>query len=141
MRARFPGIVGPDTKDICYATQNRQRAARELAMAVDVVLVVGAANSSNSNRLREIAEEQGVPAYLIADADALDLRWLEGARSVGITAGASAPAELVQELIDRLRTLERWSSSRRCRGSPRTCVSACRRNWSIRRRFEASLLA
>jgi 4-hydroxy-3-methylbut-2-enyl diphosphate reductase len=106
LRARFPGIVGPDTKDICYATQNRQRAARELAMEVDVVLVVGAANSSNSNRLREIAEEQGAPAYLIADADALDLRWLEGARSVGITAGASAPAELVQELIDRLRTLD-----------------------------------
>ena len=106
LRARFPRIVGPDTKDICYATQNRQRAARELALAVDVVLVVGAANSSNSNRLREIAAEQGVPAYLIADADALDPRWLEGARSVGITAGASAPAELVQELIDRLRTLE-----------------------------------
>jgi 4-hydroxy-3-methylbut-2-enyl diphosphate reductase len=105
LRARFPGIVGPDTKDICYATQNRQRAARELAQSVDVVLVVGAANSSNSNRLREIAAEQGIPAYLIADADALDPRWLEGATSVGITAGASAPAELVQELIDRLGTL------------------------------------
>jgi 4-hydroxy-3-methylbut-2-en-1-yl diphosphate reductase len=106
LRARFPAISGPDTKDICYATQNRQRAARELALAVDVVLVVGAANSSNSNRLREIAAEQGVPAYLIADADALDPRWLEGARSVGITAGASAPAELVQQLIDRLGTIE-----------------------------------
>jgi 4-hydroxy-3-methylbut-2-en-1-yl diphosphate reductase len=105
LRARFPGIVGPDTKDICYATQNRQRAARELALSVDVVLVVGAANSSNSNRLREIAAEQGVPAYLIADANALDQQWLKGARSVGITAGASAPAELVQELIDRLGTL------------------------------------
>jgi len=105
LRQRFPGIVGPDTKDICYATQNRQRAARELAEAVDVVLVVGAANSSNSNRLREIAAEQGIPAYLIADADALDPAWLAGAKSVGITAGASAPAELVQELIDRLRTL------------------------------------
>jgi 4-hydroxy-3-methylbut-2-enyl diphosphate reductase len=104
LRARFPRIVGPDTKDICYATQNRQRAARELALAVDLVLVVGAANSSNSNRLREIAAEQGVPAYLIADADALDPRWLDGAQSVGITAGASAPAELVQELIDRLGT-------------------------------------
>jgi len=106
LRARFPAIVGPDTKDICYATQNRQRAARELAMSVEVVLVVGAANSSNSNRLREIAEEQGVPAYLIADADALDPSWIKGARSVGITAGASAPAELVQELIDRLGTLD-----------------------------------
>ncbi|HEV2548532.1 MAG TPA: 4-hydroxy-3-methylbut-2-enyl diphosphate reductase [Stellaceae bacterium] len=105
LRQRFPTIVGPDTKDICYATQNRQRAARELALAVDVVLVVGAANSSNSNRLREIAAEQGVPAYLIADADALDPRWIEGVESVGITAGASAPAELVQKLIDRLREL------------------------------------
>ncbi len=105
LRARFPAIVGPDTKDICYATQNRQRAARELAQAVDVVLVVGAANSSNSNRLREIAAEQGVPAFLIADADALDPGWVAGAEAVGITAGASAPAELVQELIDRLRTL------------------------------------
>jgi 4-hydroxy-3-methylbut-2-enyl diphosphate reductase len=105
LRERFPTIVGPDTKDICYATQNRQHAARELALDVDVVLVVGAANSSNSNRLREIAAEQGVPAYLIADADALDPRWLEGIESVGITAGASAPAELVQQLIDRLREL------------------------------------
>jgi 4-hydroxy-3-methylbut-2-en-1-yl diphosphate reductase len=106
LRGRFPAIVGPDTKDICYATQNRQRAARELALAVDVVLVVGAANSSNSNRLREIAAEQGIPAYLIADADALDASWLEGASSVGITAGASAPAELVQQLIDRLGELD-----------------------------------
>jgi 4-hydroxy-3-methylbut-2-enyl diphosphate reductase len=106
LRQRFPTIVGPDTKDICYATQNRQRAARELALAVDVVLVVGAANSSNSNRLREIAAEQGVPAYLIADADALDPRWIKGVESVGITAGASAPAELVQQLIDRLKELD-----------------------------------
>ena len=105
LRQRFPTIVGPDTKDICYATQNRQRAARELAQAVDVVLVVGAANSSNSNRLREIAAEQGVPAYLIADADALDPRWINGVESVGITAGASAPAELVQQLLDRLREI------------------------------------
>jgi 4-hydroxy-3-methylbut-2-en-1-yl diphosphate reductase len=107
LRERYPTIVGPDTKDICYATQNRQRAARELAMSVDVVLVVGAANSSNSNRLREIAAEQGVPAYLIADADALDPRWLDGVTSVGITAGASAPAELVQQLIDRLASIDR----------------------------------
>jgi 4-hydroxy-3-methylbut-2-en-1-yl diphosphate reductase len=105
LRERFPTIVGPDTKDICYATQNRQRAARELALDVDVVLVVGAANSSNSNRLREIAAEQGVPAYLIADADALDPTWLTDVESVGITAGASAPAELVQQLIDRLKEL------------------------------------
>ena len=105
LKARFPSIVGPDTKDICYATQNRQRAARELAGIVDVVLVVGAPNSSNSNRLREIAAESGVPSYLIEDAAALDPRWVEGAAAVGITAGASAPAELVEALIDRLREL------------------------------------
>src|SRR5262249_51641095 len=93
LKERFPSIVGPDTKDICYATQSRQRAARELARQVDVVLVVGAPNSSNSNRLREIAAESGVPSYLIEDAAALDPNWLAGADAVGITAGASAPAE------------------------------------------------
>src|SRR5438477_715567 len=105
LKARFPTIVGPDTKDICYATQNRQRAARELAKIVDVVLVVGAPNSSNSNRLREIAAESGVPSYLIEAARALDRHWLGGASAVGITAGASAPAELVEEVITRLREL------------------------------------
>jgi 4-hydroxy-3-methylbut-2-en-1-yl diphosphate reductase len=103
LRRRFTDLVGPDTKDICYATQNRQRAARELAKIVDVVLVVGAPNSSNSNRLREIAAESGVPSYLIEDARALDPRWLEGATSVGITAGASAPDTLVEELVEKLR--------------------------------------
>src|SRR5919108_859856 len=102
LKARFPKIVGPDTKDICYATQNRQRAARELAKVVDVVLVVGAPNSSNSNRLREIAAESGVASYLIEDARALDPRWLDGVSAVGITAGASAPAVLVEDLIARL---------------------------------------
>src|SRR5690349_15839378 len=105
LKERFPSIVGPDTKDICYATQNRQRAARELARIVDVVLVVGAPNSSNSNRLREIAAESGVASYLIEDARALDARWLEGASAVGITAGASAPEELVEQLIARLREM------------------------------------
>jgi 4-hydroxy-3-methylbut-2-en-1-yl diphosphate reductase len=105
LKARFPTIVGPDTKDICYATQNRQRAARELAKIVDVVLVVGAPNSSNSNRLREIAAESGVPSYLIEDARALHPDWIHGATAVGITAGASAPAELVEEVITRLREL------------------------------------
>ena len=105
LKARFPTIVGPDTKDICYATQNRQRAARELARMVDVVLVVGAPNSSNSNRLREIAAESGVASYLIEDARALDPNWIEGASAVGITAGASAPAELVEEVIARLREI------------------------------------
>src|SRR5215470_12109969 len=105
LKVRFPSIVGPDTKDICYATQNRQRVARELAKIVDVVLVVGAPNSSNSNRLREIAAESGVPSYLIEDAGALNPRWVEGVSAVGITAGASAPAVLVEDLIDRLREL------------------------------------
>jgi 4-hydroxy-3-methylbut-2-en-1-yl diphosphate reductase len=105
LKARFPTIVGPDTKDICYATQNRQRAARELAKIADVVLVVGAPNSSNSNRLREIAAECGVPSYLIEDARSLDPGWLVGASSVGITAGASAPDALVEELVARLREM------------------------------------
>jgi len=105
LKERFPTIVGPDTKDICYATQNRQRAARELARMVDVVLVVGAPNSSNSNRLREIAAESGVASYLIEDACALDPNWVKDASGVGITAGASAPAELVEELIARLREI------------------------------------
>jgi 4-hydroxy-3-methylbut-2-enyl diphosphate reductase len=106
LKARFPSIVGPDTKDICYATQNRQRATLELAKIVDVVLVVGAPNSSNSNRLREIAAEFGVPSYLIEDATALDPRWLQGVSAVGITAGASAPDELVEELVERLRQMD-----------------------------------
>jgi len=105
LKRRFPAIVGPDVKDICYATQNRQAAVRQLAKEVDVLLVVGAQNSSNSNRLREIGTEIGVPSYLIDDAAALDPHWLNGATVVGITAGASAPEELVQELIGRLRQL------------------------------------
>jgi 4-hydroxy-3-methylbut-2-enyl diphosphate reductase len=103
LKARFPAIVGPDTRDICYATQNRQTAVRGLAREVDLILVVGAQNSSNSNRLREIGEAAGTPSYLIESAETLDLAWLGGARTVGITAGASAPESLVQELIARLR--------------------------------------
>jgi 4-hydroxy-3-methylbut-2-en-1-yl diphosphate reductase len=103
LKARFPSIVGPNTDDICYATQNRQRAVLELAPKVDLVLVVGAANSSNSNRLREIAEAAGVPAYLIEDAFGLDTGWLDGVSSVGITAGASAPEDLVQDVIATLK--------------------------------------
>jgi 4-hydroxy-3-methylbut-2-enyl diphosphate reductase len=102
LRARFPGIVGPDTRDICYATQNRQTAVRALAREVDLILVVGAQNSSNSNRLREIGAAAGRPSYLIDHAGSLDLAWLGGARSVGITAGASAPERLVEELVARL---------------------------------------
>ncbi len=102
LEARFPGIRGPDVKDICYATQNRQSAVRLLVDRCDVILVIGADYSSNSSRLREIGAETGTDSYLIPDAGGLDPAWLEGARSVGITAGASAPEELVQGLLDRL---------------------------------------
>ncbi len=102
LRQRFPEIVGPDVKDICYATQNRQQAVRQLAQEVDLILVVGAQNSSNSNRLREIGAQMGVPSYLIGDATELKAEWLHGITSVGITAGASAPERLVLDLIERL---------------------------------------
>jgi len=102
---RFTDIVGPETRDICYATQNRQTAVRELSKAVDVILVVGAKNSSNSNRLREIGEEDGTPSYLIADGSELDASWFRTAEIVGITAGASAPEVLVEDVIDALRRL------------------------------------
>jgi 4-hydroxy-3-methylbut-2-enyl diphosphate reductase len=102
LRARFTDITGPDTRDICYATQNRQSAVRELARQVDLLLVVGSANSSNSNRLQEIGAEEGVPCYLIPDAEALKPEWLSGAETIGLTAGASAPETLVQEVIAAL---------------------------------------
>ena len=103
LRRRFPKVVGPDVKDICYATQNRQAAVRSLASVVDLVLVVGAQNSSNSNRLCEVSTDSGVPSYLIEDPSKLDPAWLRGAKSIGITAGASTPEELVQDLIETLR--------------------------------------
>ncbi|MGN6317434.1 4-hydroxy-3-methylbut-2-enyl diphosphate reductase [Trinickia sp.] len=102
---RFSNIVGPDTRDICYATQNRQAAVRELSEQVDVLLVVGATNSSNSNRLREIGAESGVASYLVADGTELKAEWFTGAQTVGITAGASAPEEMVEHVIDALRAL------------------------------------
>ena len=102
LKTRFPNIIGPDVKDICYATQNRQQAVRELAEHVDLLLVVGAPNSSNSNRLREIGSELGIPSYLIDDAGNLDPSWLDGVNIVGVSAGASAPEELIQEVIERL---------------------------------------
>jgi 4-hydroxy-3-methylbut-2-enyl diphosphate reductase len=105
LQRKFSNIVGPETRDICYATQNRQTAVRDLSKLVDVILVVGATNSSNSNRLREIGEESGLPSYLIADGSELDPKWLEGAKVVGLTAGASAPEVLVEDVIDRLRRL------------------------------------
>jgi 4-hydroxy-3-methylbut-2-enyl diphosphate reductase len=103
LKARFPAITGPDVRDICYATQNRQQAVRELAQEVDMILVVGSRNSSNSNRLREIGAELGKPSYLIDDADALRPEWLDGVSTVGLTAGASAPETLVQGVIAGLR--------------------------------------
>ncbi len=106
LKARFPSIIGPDTKDICYATQHRQQVVRELAKVVDVVLVVGARNSSNSNRLREIGTEQNVNAYLIEDASEFNPEWIRGANAVGITAGASAPEDLVQDLVTAIRAVQ-----------------------------------
>jgi 4-hydroxy-3-methylbut-2-enyl diphosphate reductase len=105
LRARFPGITGPRKDDICYATQNRQDAVKDLASKCDVVIVVGSTNSSNSNRLREVASKLGVPAYMLDDAADLDPAWVEGKDVVGVTAGASAPENLVREVVDRLRAL------------------------------------
>jgi len=105
LKRRFPEIVGPKTDDICYATQNRQDAVKFMAPRCDVVIVVGSPNSSNSNRLREVADQLGVPAYMIDSADELDPAWIAGRPRVGVTAGASAPEVLVQEVIARLRSL------------------------------------
>lgn len=105
LRSRFPAIVGPKKDDICYATQNRQDAVKFMAPRVDVVFVVGSRNSSNSNRLREVAELLGVPAYLIDNADGIDPACLEGRERVGVTAGASAPEVLVEAVIERLQAL------------------------------------
>jgi 4-hydroxy-3-methylbut-2-enyl diphosphate reductase len=105
LKDRFPGIVGPDVRDICYATQNRQQAVHDLAGQVDVILVVGSRNSSNSNRLREIGQELGRPAYLIDDAAALHPDWFTPDSIVGLTAGASAPETLVRGVIDGLRAI------------------------------------
>ena len=105
LKAKFPAIQGPKNDDICYATQNRQDAVRELASQCDLVLVVGSPNSSNSNRLRELAERDGVEAYLIDGAIEIDPQWVKGRKRVGITAGASAPEVLVRGVIERLREL------------------------------------
>jgi 4-hydroxy-3-methylbut-2-enyl diphosphate reductase len=105
LEARFTDIQGPDIRDICYATQNRQSAVRDLSKHVDVILVVGAANSSNSNRLREIGAEVGVPSYLISDGSEFNPEWVHNARTVGITAGASAPEVLVDEVIEALKRI------------------------------------
>jgi 4-hydroxy-3-methylbut-2-enyl diphosphate reductase len=105
LRARFPSIVGPKKDDICYATQNRQDAVKALAKQCDVVIVVGSPNSSNSNRLREVAQNQGVDSYMVDNAGELKAEWVQGKARVGITAGASAPEVLVKAVIDKLKSL------------------------------------
>ncbi|WP_339846191.1 4-hydroxy-3-methylbut-2-enyl diphosphate reductase [uncultured Halopseudomonas sp.] len=105
LRARFPAIDGPRKDDICYATQNRQDAVKQLAAACDLVLVVGSPNSSNSNRLRELSERMGTPAYLIDGAEEIQPGWLDGVKHIGITAGASAPDVLVRQVIRHLHGL------------------------------------
>ncbi len=108
LRKRFPNIQGPKKNDICYATQNRQDAVKKLAQETDIVLVVGSPNSSNSNRLKEVAERIGTIAYLIDNETEIDQEWLKGKEKIGLTAGASAPAELVENVIEKLRE---WGAS------------------------------
>jgi len=105
LKARFPNIQEPKKGDICYATTNRQEAVKFMAPQVEVVIVVGSPNSSNSNRLREVAQKMGTPAYMVDRAEQIDPTWLDGFRRVGVTAGASAPEVLVQAVIDRLKEL------------------------------------
>nr|WP_279237540.1 4-hydroxy-3-methylbut-2-enyl diphosphate reductase [Dyella sedimenti] len=123
LRAKFTDIEGPRKDDICYATQNRQDAVRRLADAVDLMLVVGSVNSSNSNRLRELAERQGVRAYLIDGAEHIERSWLDGVARIGLTAGASAPEKLVRDVIARLQS---WGagSVRELDGDPETITFA-----------------
>jgi 4-hydroxy-3-methylbut-2-enyl diphosphate reductase len=121
LKRRFPRIVGPKKDDICYATQNRQDAVKLMAPQVDVVIVVGSPNSSNSNRLREVAAHRGIPAYMVDRADEVDARWIEGKTRVGVTAGASAPEVLVREVVDRLKSLGAISV-RELHGAPERVV-------------------
>jgi 4-hydroxy-3-methylbut-2-enyl diphosphate reductase len=123
LRERFPAIQGPRNDDICYATQNRQDAVRQLAQGCDLVLVVGSPNSSNSNRLRELAEREGIEAHLIDGADEIDPRWVHGRTRIGVSAGASAPEVLVRGVIDRLRALGA-GSVRELDGKPEDMVFA-----------------
>ena len=105
LKRKFPAIIEPKKGDICYATTNRQEAVKFMAPQVEVVIVVGSPNSSNSNRLREVAEKKGTPAYMVDNASQIDPAWLDGKLRVGVTAGASAPEVLVQAVIDRLKQL------------------------------------
>jgi 4-hydroxy-3-methylbut-2-en-1-yl diphosphate reductase len=123
LKERFPGLQGPRHDDICYATQNRQDAVRELAAECDLVLVVGSTNSSNSNRLRELAEKQGATAYLVDGAEFIDPAWLAGKQRIGVTAGASAPEVLVQGVISRLQSLG-GGAVRELHGEPEDMVFA-----------------
>jgi len=123
LRIKYPAIQGPRHDDICYATQNRQDAVRELAADCDLVLVVGSINSSNSNRLRELAEKQGASAFLIDGAEFIEPQWLDGKQRIGVTAGASAPEVLVQGVIARLQELG-CGSVRELHGEPEDMVFA-----------------
>jgi 4-hydroxy-3-methylbut-2-en-1-yl diphosphate reductase len=105
LKARYPAIIGPKKDDICYATQNRQDAVKFMAPKSDVVIVVGSPNSSNSNRLREVAQNMGVPAYMVDHEDQIKAEWVANKRRIGVTAGASAPQVLVDRVIDRLKAL------------------------------------
>jgi 4-hydroxy-3-methylbut-2-enyl diphosphate reductase len=131
LKSRFPAIQGPKNDDICYATQNRQDAVRELTRECDLVLVVGSPNSSNSNRLRELAEREGVEAHLIDGASEIDPAWIEGRAHVGVTAGASAPDVLVQGVLDRLRELGA-ASFRELHGEPESMVFALPKELRVR---------
>jgi 4-hydroxy-3-methylbut-2-enyl diphosphate reductase len=131
LKARFPAIQGPKNDDICYATQNRQDAVRELTQECDLVLVVGSPNSSNSNRLRELAEREGVEAHLIDGAGEIDPAWIHGRAHVGVTAGASAPEVLVQGVLDRLRELGA-ASVRELHGEPESMVFALPKELRVR---------
>jgi 4-hydroxy-3-methylbut-2-enyl diphosphate reductase len=119
LKRRFPAIQGPELDDICYATQNRQNAVQQLAGEVDLLLVVGARNSSNSIRLREVGEQHGLTAHLIQDQSEIDPNWLAGVSRVGVTAGASAPEVLVQRVLERLGELG-MTGTRELRGEPET---------------------
>lgn len=124
LRQKYPAIQGPRNDDICYATQNRQDAVRELASVADIVLVVGSVNSSNSNRLRELAEREGVVSYLIDGADDIDPQWLVGKSKIGLTAGASAPDILVRGVIDRVQDINGGANVRELHGEPEDMVFA-----------------
>ena len=131
LRARFPAIQGPKNDDICYATQNRQDAVRELTRECDLVLVVGSPNSSNSNRLRELAEREGVEAHLIDGAGEIDPAWIEGRARIGVTAGASAPDVLVRGVLERLRELGA-GGVRELHGEPEDMVFALPKELRVR---------